>query len=155
MEDATAQVAEGDLAAQLMQQDSLSADEANYAKTNPFFYALNPSQYNGQLMGGPCIGVAHYRDTAKINKWLRLPQVQAILPVDLIPMWTVKPAEMYAGESFFELIAIKASTRDGKAPLDGGVITDARVAYSGNGGTPEVDMGMNADGARIWARRLR
>ena len=152
VEDATAQVAEGDLAAQLMQQDSLSADEANYAKTNPFFYALNPSQYNGQLMGGPCIGVAHYRDTAKINKWLRLPQVQAILPVDLIPMWTVKPAEMYAGESFFELIAIKASTRDGKAPLDGGVITDARVAYSGNGGTPEVDMGMNAEGARIWAR---
>ncbi len=151
-EETPAEAVEGDLAAQLAQADSLSADEANYAKNNPFFYALNPSQYNGQLMAGPCIGVAHYRDTAKINSWLRLPQVQAILPVDLIPMWTVKPAEMFAGESYFELIAIKANTRDGKAPLDGGVITDARVAYSGNGGTPEVDMGMNAEGARIWAR---
>ena len=57
------------------QEDSLSADELNYARNNPFFYALNPSMYNGQLMPGPVIGVAHYRDTAKINSWLRLPQV--------------------------------------------------------------------------------
>ena len=149
---ADAPVAADDLAAQLMQEDSLSVDEANYAKNNPLFYALNPNQYNGQLMGGPCIGVAHYRDTAKINSWLRLPQVQAIFPTDMVPMWTVKPAEMYTGDSYFELIAVKASTRDGKAPLDGGVITDARVVYSGNGGTPEVDMAMNAEGARVWAR---
>lgn len=149
---ADAPVAADDLAAQLMQEDSLSVDEANYAKNNPLFYALNPNQYNGQLMGGPCIGVAHYRDTAKINSWLRLPQVQAIFPADMVPMWTVKPAEMYTGDSYFELIAVKASTRDGKAPLDGGVITDARVVYSGNGGTPEVDMAMNAEGARVWAR---
>ena len=145
-------VATDDLAAQLIQQDSLSLDEANYAKSNPFFYALNPNQYNGQLMGGPCIGIAHYRDTAKINNWLRLPQVQAILPADMIPMWSVKPAEMFQGDSYYELIAVKASTRDGKAPLDGGVITDARVVYSGTGGTPEVDMAMNAEGARVWAR---
>lgn len=145
-----AEAQSSDLASQLMQQDSLSLDEANFAKSNPFFYALQPSVYNGQLMPGPCIGVAHYRDTAKINTWLRQPQVRAILPADLIPMWTVKPSP--AGESYYELIAIKANTRDGKAPLDGGVITDARVVYGGTGGTPEVDMAMNAEGARVWAR---
>lgn len=139
-----------DLLAQVTQQDSLSTDELNYAKTNPLFYVLNPSTYNGQLMPGPVIGISHYKDTAKVNSWLKLPQVRALFPADLIPMWGVKPAA--SGDSYFELIAIKANTRDGKAPLDGGAITDARMSYANTGGTPEVDMAMNAEGARVWAR---
>ena len=145
--------ASDDLVAELEQQeDSLSTDELNYAKNNPFFYALNPSMYNGQLMPGPVIGVAHYRDTAKINTWLRLPQVKAALPSDLVPMWTVKASSQYAGGNYYELIAIKVNTRDGKAPLDGGVVSDARVSYSNMGGQPQVDMAMNAEGAQTWAR---
>lgn len=145
--------ASDDLVAELEQQeDSLSTDELNYAKNNPFFYALNPSMYNGQLMPGPVIGVAHYRDTAKINTWLRLPQVKAALPSDLVPMWTVKASAQYAGGNYYELIAIKVNTRDGKAPLDGGVVSDARVSYSNMGGQPQVDMAMNSEGAQTWAR---
>ena len=150
---AAAGSASDDLVAELAQQeDSLSADELNYARNNPFFYALNPSMYNGQLMPGPVIGVAHYRDTAKINSWLRLPQVKAALPADLVPMWTVKASSQYAGGNYYELIAIKVNTRDGKAPLDGGVVSDARVSYSNMGGQPQVDMAMNAEGAQTWAR---
>ena len=150
---ATEGTASDDLVAELAQQeDSLSADELNYAKNNPFFYALNPSMYNGQLMPGPVIGVAHYRDTAKINSWLRLPQVKAALPADLVPMWTVKASSQYAGGNYFELIAIKVNTRDGKAPLDGGVVSDARLSYNNMGGQPQVDMAMNAEGAQTWAR---
>ena len=81
-----------ELVAELEQQeDSLSSDEINFARNNPFFYALNPSMYNGQLMPGPVIGIAHYRDTAKINNWLRLPQVKAALPADLVPMSSLLP----------------------------------------------------------------
>ena len=142
-----------ELVAELEQQDdSLSSDEINFARNNPFFYALNPSMYNGQLMPGPVIGIAHYRDTAKINNWLRLPQVKAALPADLVPMWTVKPAAEYPGGNYYQLIAIKVNTRDGKAPLDGGVVSDARVSYNNMGGQPEVDMAMNAEGAQTWAR---
>ena len=142
-----------ELVAELEQQeDSLSSDELNFARNNPFFYALNPSMYNGQLMPGPVIGIAHYRDTAKINNWLRLPQVKAALPADLVPMWTVKPAAEYPGGNYYQLVAIKVNTRDGKAPLDGGVVSDARVAYNNMGGQPEVDMAMNAEGAQTWAR---
>ena len=153
----TAPAAEGtasdDLVAELAQQeDSLSADELNYAKNNPFFYALNPSMYNGQLMPGPVIGIAHYRDTAKINTWLNLPQVKAALPADLVPMWTVKASSQYPGGNYFELVAIKVNTRDGKAPLDGGVVSDARLSYNNMGGQPQVDMAMNAEGAQTWAR---
>ncbi len=150
-----AQVAETEeeaLLAELSAQDSISQDELNYAKNNPLFYVLNPSMYNGQLMPGPAIGIAHYKDTAKINSWLALPQVKAALPADMIPMWTVKPAEEYAGGNYFNLIAIKANTRNGKAPLDGGSVSDARLSYGNMGGQPEVDMAMNTEGAQVWAR---
>ncbi len=140
------------LIAELSAVDSLSQDELNYAKNNPLFYVLNPSMYNGQLMPGPAIGIAHYKDTAKINSWLSLPQVKAALPADMIPMWTVKPAEEYAGGNYFNLIAIKVSTRNGKAPLDGGSVSDARLSYGNMGGQPEVDMAMNTEGAQVWAR---
>jgi len=128
--------------------DSLSVDQAAVAKENPLFFLLNPNVSQGQLMSGPCIGRAHYRDTARIGSWLRMPQIMAILPADLKPLWTVKAIDP-AGV-IFELVAIKINTRDGKAPLDGGVVTDARQEI-GNSGAPEVGMGMNAEGARTWA----
>lgn len=142
---------EEDLLAQLAKADSLSEDITAWAKENPLFNILNPSVFNGQLAPGPCIGRAHYRDTATINNWLALPQVQAVLPADIRTLWSVKPDKV--NEVYYELIAIKANTRDGRAPLDGGVVTDARKQFDQTGGGfPSVDMGMNAEGARIWAR---
>lgn len=132
--------------------DSLSKDEAAFIKANPLFAYLSPNQSNGQLMQGACIGFAHYKDTAKINKMLALPQVKALFPSEFIPMWTVKASDWDKTGSLFELVAIKASSRDGKAPLDGGVVSDARVSYGNTGGAPSVSMSMNAEGARVWAR---
>ncbi|MDR0582362.1 MAG: protein translocase subunit SecDF [Prevotellaceae bacterium] len=137
------------------QSDSLAAVQ-NMEKEYPLFSILSPSvdPQSNTLLTGACIGHAHYRDTAKINEWLRLPQIQALFPREFVPTWTVKPEKRYnnAGreEDRFELIAIK-NTSDGKAPLDGGVITDARLTY-GQTGNAEVEMNMNAEGARIWAR---
>src|SRR5574344_14414 len=155
-EDTTAVAAEVSDSAKVAQEliagittDSLSMDEAAVAKQNPLFFLLNPNVSQGQLLPGACIGRAHYRDTAKIGTWLRLPQIQAIFPADLRPMWSVKPID--ASNTFFELVAIKANTRDGRAPLDGGVVTDARRAFGNNSAVPEVSMAMNAEGARIWA----
>ena len=131
------------------QQDSMSAASMESLRNNPLFALLAPSYYNGQALPGPVIGMAHYKDTAQINLWLNHPQVRAVLPADMTPMWTVKPSQQ--NDSYYELIAIRTNTRDGKAPLDGGVVTDARMAY-GQTGQPEVDMTMNAEGARTWAR---
>ena len=134
----------------ILAKDSLSTDEVAYAKQNPLFYALTPNAYNGSLMSGACIGRAHYKDTARINQYLALPQIKNLFPVDFIPMWTVKPME--ENETIFELVAIKSSGRDGKAPLDGSVVTDARVTYRQQGGAPAVSMSMNPEGTRVWAR---
>ena len=150
---ATADSANADNAVEsLIAADSLSADAQAFAKQNPLFYLLSPSTYNGQLMPGATIGRAHYRDTAKINSYLNMPQVKALLPAELIPLWTVKADQNDPSGVIFDLVAIKSTSRDGKAPLDGGVVTDASVSYGNTGGAPGVSMTMNAEGARTWAR---
>ena len=138
-----------ELLTQIQSADSLSGADAQLAEQNPLFFALNPNVAQGQLIPGPCVGRAHYRDTAKIGAWLRSSQIEALFPADLRLLWTVKPIDD-AGV-IYELVAIKSTTRDGKAPLDGGVVTDANKSFGNTGGTPEVDMAMNAEGARIWA----
>ena len=151
-ETADTTVAEGNAVESLLAADSLSADAKAFAKQNPLFYVLSPSVYNGQLMPGATIGRAHYRDTAKINSYLRMPQVKAVLPSELVPMWTVKADPSDPSGVIFDLVAIKSTSRDGKAPLDGGVVTDAQVSYGNTGSAPGVSMQMNSEGARIWAR---
>ena len=94
--------------------------EAAYRKANPLFSVLQPAVFNGRVSKGACIGYANYSDTAKINKWLKLPQVDALFPAEFKPMWTVKPSQAIPGGNTYELVAIKSTSRDGKAPLDGG-----------------------------------
>ena len=139
---------ETDVLAQELQQNEAEADAA-IMKQNPLFSVLQPSGARGTA----CIGYAHYADTAKINKYFSMPQIKSLFPPEFKPMWTVK-ASKWAGENIFELVAIKSTSRDGKAPLDGGVVTDARVQY-GNNGSPEVSMSMNAEGANTWARMTK
>ena len=136
------------LAEELKQAENDAAAEAEILKQNPLFALLQPSGARGHA----CIGYAHYADTAQINKLLAMPQVKQFFPPEFKPMWTVKASAMDPNENIFELVAIKAPTRDGKAPLDGGAVTDARVQYGNNGGSPEVSMTMNAEGANVWAR---
>ena len=153
VEVAPAADAEGDdlLAEELQQNADDAAAEAEYRKQNPLFSILQPSGARGNA----CIGYAHYADTAQINKYFAMPQIKQLFPPEFKPMWSVKASKFFEGDNIFELVAIKASSRDGKAPLDGGVVTDARVQYGNTGGNPEVSMSMNAEGANIWARMTR
>ncbi len=149
----TAAPAEADslLAAELQQGQKEAEAEAAYRKQNPLYSVLQPSGAKGNA----CIGYANYADTARVNKYLNMPQIKALFPREFKPMWTVKASQWIPGDNIFELVAIKATSRDGKAPLDGGVVTDARVQYGNTGGNPEVSMSMNAEGASIWARMTK
>ena len=142
---------EGDslLEAELQQTENEAANEAANRKQNPLFSILQPSGARGYA----CIGYANYADTAQVNKYISMAQARGIFPPEFRAMWSVKPSQAFAGnENIYELVAIKAASRDGKAPLDGGVVTDARVSYGNTGGNPSVSMSMNAEGANIWAR---
>ena len=137
------------LAEELKQAENEAANEAAYRKQNPLFSVLQPSGARGYA----CIGYANYADTAQVNKYISMAQARGIFPPEFRAMWSVKPSQAFANnEHIYELVAIKAASRDGKAPLDGGVVTDARVSYGNTGGNPSVSMSMNAEGANIWAR---
>ncbi|WP_321370691.1 protein translocase subunit SecDF [uncultured Draconibacterium sp.] len=130
--------------------DNLAAFKEQF----PLFAILNPStDQTGQLYPGPVVGMANAKDTSQINTYLQNPQIKSLFPRDMKFAWTAKSVDE-AG-TFYRLIALKVTTRDGKAPLDGGVITDARQDYDQFGTNPEVAMQMNAEGAKVWQRMTK
>ncbi len=126
----------------------------NFQQEYPLFALLNPStDQSGQLFPGPAVGIAHSKDTARVNNILAREQIQSIFPRDLKFRWTANSVDE-AG-NYFRLIALKVSTRDGQAPLDGDVITDARQDFDQMGSNPEVAMSMNSEGAKTWQRMTK
>ena len=105
---------------------------------------LNPNGY------GCVVGYADYKDTAQVNQYLAMKQVKEMLPKDLRLKWGVKAADFDKQGRIFELYAIKSTERNGRAPLEGDVITDAKDEYD-QFNKPCVSMSMNTDGSRRWA----
>lgn len=151
----TADTTKGDELVKMLKEksakDTTSLANAEVSKNYPLFSILNPSvDQSGQSYPGPVVGRCHSKDTATVNQYLKLTQVKSLFPRDLKLLWGVKPMDKKG--NIFELIAIKVTSRNGKAPLDGGVITDARDEIADQKGGAEVGMSMNAEGSRIWAR---
>jgi len=128
------------------------AEEAEAVETgaysreqNPLFAILDPS-----FAGGAAVGAAYKADMAQVDAYLAMPQVRELFPADIDFKWAVKGDDMMDGR--YQLFAIRVARADGKAPLDGSVITEAREQYSQQGATAEVSMAMNAEGAQEWAR---
>ena len=126
-------------------QQASSADLEQLKKEHPLLAILsvNPN-------GGPVVGYANYKDTATVNSYLAMKEIAAELPKDLRLKWGVSPFEYDPKGQTFELYAIKSTERNGKAPLEGDVVTDAKDDYD-QYGKPSVSMSMNSDGARRWA----
>jgi SecD/SecF fusion protein len=132
--------------------DKQDANFEKYAKENPLFAYLNPAIFpnaQGQYFPGQgaTVGFATIKDTARVNRMLR--QTKASFPRDLKLAWTVKPEK--DRPDILELIALKITSRDGKAPLGGDAVVDARQDYDPNGRV-EITMLMNAEGAKTWKR---
>ena len=96
------------------------------------------------------VGYASVRDTAAINKIIYSQLAKQILPSDLKLLWGAKPAEGLNKKNVFELYALKVTTADGRAPLEGDVVTFAKDEFDQHG-RPQVSMTMNSEGAREWA----
>ncbi|MBC7412662.1 MAG: protein translocase subunit SecDF [Bacteroidia bacterium] len=121
---------------------------------NPLFQYMQPAVYQtdkGFMAGeGPVVGMSAIKDTAKINELLSDARVRSVFPRNLRFLWNAKTVDKEG--QFLQLVAIKASSRDGKAPLDGGAIADASGDYGQSGAKGEVSMAMSPDGAQIWKR---
>lgn len=153
---ADANVSEADSLLAELGQDKKDT-EANqsmeeFAKQHPLFALLQISQYNGQLSPGSTVGIAQAKDMEKISEYLNMKQVKEVLPRNLALKWGVKAID--DKEQFFELYALKVTNRDGSPALGGDVVTDANADFMQQAGRSEqmVNMVMNAEGSKAWAR---
>ncbi|MCW3787831.1 protein translocase subunit SecDF [Plebeiibacterium sediminum] len=144
--------AEGLLSA--IESDSTKVDSLAMQSQKSLFSVLQPSQ----RQRGPLVGYALVQDTSKVNAYLQMDQIRALFPKNVRFLWGVKPLpqrELEDGtqskQEIYELVAIKVTTHDGRAPLEGDVITNASKSVTPQGGY-EVSMRMNAEGSNVWAR---
>jgi SecD/SecF fusion protein len=132
---------------------------ARLRRENPLFALLSPAvgrDEKGQsvLGHGPVVGYANIKDTAKVNEYLRNPKIKAVFKSGTKFCWTFKAFDKE--ETTVQLVAIHVTSRDGKAPLSGDIITDARKVFDQSaGGSPQISMSMTSEAAQVWKRLTR
>ena len=140
--------------------DSLMGDTTSaltleqFVEENPLLGILQPNvTRQGQFVPGAGIGFAHTKDTAKVIRYLKMNQIRSLFPRDVRFHWDMAPYD--DAENYFVLYSLRISGRDGRPPLEGGSVTNASVDFAQTGGAPTVTMGMNSEGAQVWARLTR
>jgi SecD/SecF fusion protein len=140
--------------------DTTAAAEASsleeFTRQNPLFGVLRPNVTpEGQPEPSSIVGFAAGKDTARVNRYLAMNQVRSMFPRELKFYWSQNPYKWDPTNTLYELHAIKITTRDGRAPLTGDVVTAARPSTGVTGADIKVDFSMNAEGAKIWQRMTR
>ncbi len=144
-----------DLAAKLAKgkKEDKAADAkaiAEAKKQNPLFSVFQPLQGQGLAI----VGYANVRDTAEVDKIIYSEVAAQVLPAECKLRWGAKP-EDFGGQNtkgdVFALYALKITEPNGRAPLEGDVITSSKDDFD-QMGHPSVSMQMNSDGARRWSQ---
>jgi SecD/SecF fusion protein len=133
-----------------------AANREDFALQNPLFGILSPRvTAEGQPLPSSMIGLALGKDTAKVNRLLKMPRIKSLFPRELRLAWSQNPYKYDPTLTMYELHAIKITTTTGRAPMTGDVVTSARPTSGITGSEVKVDMSMNAEGSKIWANMTR
>ena len=148
----TATVAENTETENVEESDSTKVEET-VAETEDdseysIFNRLLP-QVGNRGAYGPVVGFAKKADMESIMNDLTRSEVKNLFKNDVVFKWGFK--ELKEAPGYYELIALKAS-KDGRAVLNGEVVTDARQEFGQTSATAEVTMAMNNTGSTQWAR---
>ncbi len=136
----------GDESASALDDQNLSSEE--WKKKNPLFALLYPSLGEGdENRDGPVAGYALSKDIPTVNILLEKAIAANKFPRNVRFVWSAQPIQPKT--DLYSLVALKINTRDGRAPLSGDAIVDARQDFGQNGGV-EISMTMNSEGAKIW-----
>jgi SecD/SecF fusion protein len=132
------------------------ATREDFNRQNPLFGILTPRvTAQGEPLPSCMVGLALGVDTARVNRYLSMNQIKALFPRDLKFYWSQNPYKYDPAQTMYELHAIKITTRDGRAPLGGDVITSARPSSGVTGSEVMVNFNMNTEGAKTWQRITR
>ena len=128
-------------------KDAKAKEEA--LRQNPLFAVFQPVQGQGLAI----VGYALARDTADVDKVIYSTIAKDILPAEVKLRWGAKAEDFGTGThgDVFALYALKITEPNGRAPLEGDVITNAKDDFD-QMGHPSVSMEMNSDGARRWSQ---
>jgi len=123
-----------------------TSQEAKFTREHPFFTYVRPDQR------GSGEGYVLETDKDRVNRLLNNPEVQRLIPADFEFLWSAKPLEFIDSRTnekkkFYILYAVKKTPE-----LTGSVVTDARATIDPEDNRPIVNMEMNREGAREWAR---
>jgi SecD/SecF fusion protein len=144
----------------IVSSDTSAAAEASsleeFTRQNPLFGLLRPNvNQEGQPEMSSIVGFTAGKDTARVNDYLAMNQIKSLFPRELKFYWSQTPHKWDPTKTLYELHAIKITTRDGRAPMTGDVITAARPSTGVTGADIKVDFSMNGEGAKIWQRMTR
>jgi preprotein translocase subunit SecD len=121
--------------------ESDTTKEAQFARDHPFFMYVKPDQH------GSGEGYVEEKDKERVVRLLERPEVQRLMPPDFEFLWSAKSQEFTKGQKYYLLYAVKKN-----AELTGGVITNARTSIDPEDNRSVVNMEMNSEGSREWAR---
>ena len=92
-------------------------------------------------------GYAMAEDTAAIMDLLSTSDIQRIMPRNTVVLWGSRSLNFEGGVEQFALYGVRDN-----AELTGEVIEEASIQFDPTTNVPEVSMGMNSEGARVWSR---
>jgi SecD/SecF fusion protein len=118
-----------------------TTQEAKFIREHPFFAYVTPDQRNT----GEGFVLENNRD--RVMRLLARPDVQRLIPMDIEFLWSNKTDPTPDGKKFYHLYAVKKTPE-----LTGQVVIDARASVDQENNRPIVNMEMNTEGAREWAR---
>ncbi len=115
--------------------------EGQFAREHPFFMYVKPDQR------GSGEGYVGEKDKDRVVRLLSRPEVQRLIPPDFEFLWSAKVQTFQNGQKYYLLYPVRKT-----AELTGGVVTNARASVDPEDNRPIVNMEMNSEGARDWAR---
>jgi preprotein translocase subunit SecD len=92
-------------------------------------------------------GYAIAEDTAAIIDLLSTSDIQRLMPRNTVVLWGSRSLNFEGGVEQFALYGVRDN-----AELTGEVIEEASIQFDPTTNVPEVSMGMNSEGARVWSR---
>ncbi len=133
-----------------LEGDSLQQQIDKFMKENPFSAVLRPIGPGSSL-----VGTVEVKDTAKLNEYLRDPEVQNVFPPDIKFLYGSKALEFENDEGekvpYYEIYAVKSGFRDLRPRMDGNVVTEAWKDFDLQQRVV-VRMNMNSEGAAQWKK---
>jgi SecD/SecF fusion protein len=131
-----------------------SQDE--FIAQNPLLGILRPRlSGQGKPLPSCMIGLTSVNDTATVNRYMKMPEIKALFPLNLKFIWSYGPDKYDTSKTLYELHSIKVTNQDGKAPLDGKIIISAKSITGPSESNIKIDLTMNAEGTTKWARITR